>query len=153
METNRQIINFSLSFNETSKDSNGSSVSIQVFENGIKIVKKYHGFDPREEETYEKEMSDEKKQKIMDFVVKNNLNINVKEIKDTDGIGVAGYLKFDVFDKDTTSIQIVGEFTMGGTDSYVKKTWGKKYVKSRTNIENITYFDTAKDFVRFIDDL
>lgn len=136
---------------ETSKDSNSETISIKIFDEKILINKQYSGFKAPENKKVEKKLNKDKKQQIFNFIQEHKLNVNIEEQKKIEGIGIEGYLRFEIYQPDTTAILINGKTNIWGTDDYVKKTWGKKYVESRTNIENIGYFGKARSFVHFIE--
>jgi hypothetical protein len=153
MDVKDLIIDLKLSHKETSKDSNNETITIKSNAQKLLLKKEYSGFKAPENETVEKNLDKEKLKLIFDYIKEHQLNVNLKELKKTDGIGISGYLKFEIFQPDTTTILIEGKTNIWGADDYVKKEWGKKYVESRTNIKNIKYFDKARSFVRFVEDL
>lgn len=153
MEQKDLLIDFTLRHKESSKDSNSKTITIKINSQKLLIKKEHNGFKAPDNETVEKNLDKEKLKLIFDYIKEHQLNVNLKELKKTDGIGISGYLKFEIFQPDTTTILIEGKTNIWGADDYVKKEWGKKYVESRTNIENIKYFEKARSFVRFVEDL
>lgn len=151
-KNNNLQLTFSLIKKASGKDSNLTYTEIEISNNQINISKK-HGFRPQKYENLEKPINDEQSQKILDFIEINKLNINIEEHKKTEGIGTAGFLQFNMILPTKSEISIDGKIRMSGTDKYVRKKWGRRYIKSRTNIKNIEYFDIALNFINLIDNL
>jgi len=153
MDKSNLLLNFVLIYDETSKDSNSETIKISISDKKIQITKNYNGFKAPENKQFEKDMDEEMKKNITEFIEKHQLNTDIKELKETKGIGIEGYLRVEIFQPKTTTIIIEGKTNIWGSDDYVKKNWGKQFVESRTNIENIKYFSKAKSFVQFIEGL
>ena len=146
-------ISFILTHRETSKDSNSETITIEISNSKISISKTYGGFKAQDNVSCKKKMTDEMKQKIWTFIEENSLNTNLSEAKETENIGISGSICFEIKSPIQTKINIEGKTNIWGNDEYVKKNWGRKYVKSRTNIKNIEYFDIATGFVFLIENL
>ena len=146
-------LNFIKTRRETSKDCNSGTITIKIADGKIKISKEYGGFKAPENEYLEKELTKESEQKIIDFIKKEQLNINLEEHKKTEGMGIAGTLYFEIISPTSSKIDISGKTNIWGTDKYVRKKWGRRYVESRTNIKNIEYFSKANSFIFFITNL
>ena len=136
---------------EKSKDSNWEITSILISDNHIKYSCKYGGFRAPEDEHNNKKVDSNIVKKIVDYIKRSGLNKNISEKRKTDGIGVAGFLNLEIqIAGRKTLISIEGKTNIWGTDDYVKREWGRKYVKNRTNIKNIEYINKAEDFIRII---
>ena len=147
------ILSFSLGHSETSKDSNSETIKIEISTEKLVLKKQYSGFKAPEDVLFEKKLNNDKLSLIQEFIKKHQLNINLKEVKETDNIGIAGFLRIEIFQPDTSYLLIEGKTNIWGSDDYIEKNWGKEFVKSKTNIENIEYFNKAKNFVRFLENL
>ncbi len=75
------------------------------------------------------------------------------EEQEIEGIGISSSLYFEIISPTSSKIEISGKTNIWGSDEYVRKNWGRKYVESRTNITNIEYFSKAKSFVYYITNL
>ena len=153
MESENLVLKLKLEFRETSKDSNSETVILEVTNKRILINMQYGGFMAPDNIVIEKKADKDKIEQIYEFVQEQKLNVNIEELKETRGIGIEGHLYFEIYQPDTTLIQISGKTKIWGTDDYVKKNWGEKYIESRTNLENINYFSKAESFVSFIMEL
>ncbi len=146
-------LNFIKTYRETSKDCNSGTIQIVIADGKINISKEYGGFKAPENEYFEKELTKELEQQIIDFIEKEQLNINLKEEQEIEGIGISSSLYFEIISPTSSKIEISGKTNIWGSDEYVRKNWGRKYVESRTNITNIEYFSKAKSFVYYITNL
>ena len=146
-------LNFYLEFDETSKDCSTSLIEIKILKRKITVSKKYYGFKVPENEFFEKSIDLEIENKIIKYIEKEKLNFNIKEKQKKDGIGISGYLKFEILSPQYSKIFIEGKTNIWGNSDYVVNEWGEKYVETRTNIENIEYFIKAENFIKFIEEL
>ena len=146
-------LNFTKIHKERSKDNNSHTTKIEIADNKITISDEYGGFKAPENKYSEKELTKNDKQKIIEFIKKNQLNIDLKEHQKTDGLGISGFFYFELKSPTNSKIEIIGMTNMWGTDKYVKKKWGRKYVESRTNIKNIDYFSKANGFIFLINNI
>ncbi|NJO87662.1 MAG: hypothetical protein HC831_00885 [Chloroflexia bacterium] len=153
MDKQNIILNFTLSRRETSKDSNSETVRIKISKEKLLFERKFGGFRAPKNERFEKKINLEKLNLINEFIQENDLNKDLNEQKETEGTGVAGYIKIEIFQPKITTIIIEGKTSIWGSDDYIEKYWGKEFVESKTNIENKEYFDKARNFVRFIEKL
>lgn len=153
MDEQKLLVNFVLSHHETSKDSNSETIKIQIGRNEVVLKKEYDGFKALENKTLSGELKAGELESIIEFIKKHQLNKNLTENQEIEGIGISGHLKIEVFQLDTTTVLIEGKTNIWGGDDYVEKNWGKEYVEKRTNIENIEYFTNAKSFVSYIENL
>jgi len=153
--SNHLIIDFSLKYVETSKDSDR-----RIYE--ISTTNSYLFFrELRSARLGGGKMDEDKKMKlnskiiedITQFIVSNQLNIELAEIQETGGIGMSVFLDFKVTGLVSVNIQIEGKSNIWGSDEYVAKNWGNQYVGSRTNIKNTKIITQADRFVSFIKDL
>jgi hypothetical protein len=150
MDTNKLILKLELRYSETSKDCNSSTTNVYISEDKIQIEKVYNGFKAPDNETFSRNINAGDLKQILDFIEKHQLNINLKEVKSTSNLGIARFLNIEIFGLKSSQILIEGKTNIWGTDDYVKREWGKLYVKSRNNIENREYFYVAENFVRFL---
>ena len=146
-------LTFYLLHKETSKDSSLSTISIEIAKKTIRISKKHGGHRAPEDKYEEKKINSTEEQKIIDFIEKNKLNIDLKEHRKTEALGIAQQFLFKMISPAESEISIEGKTNMWGTEKYVRKKWGRRYVKSRTNIKNIEYFSVANGFIFLIDSL
>ncbi len=153
MNEQNLLINFILSRRETSKDSNSETIRIKVSKEKLVFEKKFGGFRAPKNERFEKKINIEKLNLINEFIQEHELNKDLNEQKETEGTGVAGYLKMEIFEPKVTTIIIEGKTSIWGSDDYIEKYWGKEFVESKTNVVNKNYFDKARSFVRFIEKL
>ena len=152
MSTSDYKFSLSLKRQERSKDSNWRITKITVASGKVSVTKNYGGFKSQKNKQSEKKINPATEKEIFDFIVSNKLNINLKEHRKT-GIGISAFLDIELTTNKTTNINISGMSKIWGTDSYVKKQWKKKYIKSRTNIKNIEYIELAENFIKFISNL
>lgn len=137
---------------ETSKDCNSSTTTINIVNGLITISKNYGGFKAPEDTYQEKELAPELLTKIYQLIEKENLNINITEQNETGGLGIAGHLSLELTGTYNSEINISGKTNIWGTDEYVKQNWGRQYVDSRTNIQNIEFFSKANTLITLIEE-
>lgn len=138
---------------ERSKDSNNSTTTINIGNGIITISENYGGFKAQEDTYQEKKLTPEMLNKICQQIEKENLHVNITEQKETGGIGIEGHLSLKLSGTYDTEINISGKTNIWGTDQYIIKNWGKQYVDSRTNIQNIEYFSKVNLLIYFIKEL
>jgi hypothetical protein len=146
-------LHFELSYNETSKHPNSETTKIQILDRKVQLSKKYQGSRAHKDEHFEKKLNDMTEKKLIDFLNTNHFYINYQEIKDIKGIGISGHLAIEIKSPYNSIIQIDGKTNMWGSDDYVRKEWGEKFVESRTNIEKVNYFIWANQFIAMIKSL
>lgn len=150
MTASKLQLHFNLKRKETSKDSNSSSTSIIINNDLITYNKMFQGFRASDNESLSKKITPKAENEITNFIIEKELNVNLSETKETSGIGIATHLSFSIESPFNHKINISGKSNIWGTDEYVRKEWGRKYVKSRTNIENLKYIEAAESFIRLI---
>ena len=153
MQQSNLQLNFRLYRKETSKDSNVGTVEITILNSKVTISKKYGGFRAAEDKFQEIQLDAEMEQKIIEYIEQQELNVNLEEFKKTDRMGVARNFSLEIIKPYSYKIEIEGKTNIWGTDKYVRKKWGRRYVKSRTNLKNIEYMDKANSFIFFIKNL
>jgi hypothetical protein len=140
-------LNLVITREEHSKDNNSETVTLVIKDNKIDLKFNYKGFKAQEDKSYSKILDDETINLIINYIKKENLNVNIKEIKKTECIGIVGFLDFElIIDKVKTNSQIAGIKSVWILNDHERKEWKKKkYLK--TNIENIDYFNKCDSFI------
>jgi len=146
-------LNLKLIRREKSKDSNNSTTSLNITNGIITISEKHGGFKAQEDTYQEKELTPEMLIKICQLIEREKLHVNITEHKETLGIGNEGHLSLKLTGTYNTEINISGQTNIWGSDQYILQKWGKQYVDSRTNIQNIEYFGKANYLISFIKEL
>ncbi len=152
MKNCRLQMTMELSYRETSKDSHTRKQTVSICDCNVEM---FYGVTGRffDESELIIKLNEEKEQQIIDYLIKNGLNVSVEEQQKTDGIGIAGTLILNVTSPFVAHINIKGKTNIWGSDDYVKKEWGKEYVESRTNLKNSHYFSKADSFLYFLKNL
>jgi hypothetical protein len=125
MDKQNLILNFILSRRETSKDSNSEIVRIVMSKEKLVFERKFEGFRAPKNERFEKKINLEKLNLINNFIQEHDLNKDLNEQKETEGTGVAGYLKIEIFQPKITTIIIEGKTSIWGSDDYIENTGEK----------------------------
>ena len=143
-------LHFELKRQERSKDSNLTTTTIDIENRVITFSEKRGGFRAGKDENFTKKLTKEKEQQIIKFIEEKSFNINLKEDKKIDGYGTSKHLYFKIESPYKAVININGKSRISGSDTYIKREWGKKYIESRTNIKNIEYVNNADNFIMII---
>lgn len=150
MKDGKLLLNLILNSHERSKDINGSTTELTIENRKIIFKKEFYGFKAAKGKHFKKKISPEEEEIIIEQLKKLSLNQNISETKDTDSIGIEKKLNIEISKPFTCVIHIVGKSNIWGTDDFVLKEWGKKYIESRTNIENIEIISNAESLISFI---
>jgi hypothetical protein len=153
IDTAHLEMNFELSYVETSKGSSSETTKIEILDRKVLVSKKYHGSKSHKDEHFEKKLNDITEKKLINFLNSNNFYVNYQETKDIKGIGISGHLSIEIRSPYNSDIKIDGKTNIWGSDDYVRKQWGEKYVKTRTNIEKVDYFIFANQFIALVKSL
>ncbi len=153
MQKGQIELHLTLRYQETSKDSNWSLTTVDIKSSELNIVKTYGGFNAQPNTSSEKKLTGADEQKIIDYLVKNELNVDLTEKKASGGIGLAVFLNLKITNPVKSEINLEGKYKIWGSDEYIAKEWGKEYVKSRSNIKNIRYVNKAASFISFLENL
>ena len=150
-KTNSSLkLHFSLKRHERSKDSNSTTVTIDIENGTITFSEKRGGFRAGKDENFTKKLTKENEEQIIKFIEEKSFNISLTEDKKIDGYGTSKHFQFEIESPYKAKISINGKSRISGTDSYVKRKWGRKYIESRTNIKNIEYVNNADNFIMLI---
>jgi hypothetical protein len=144
------MLSLDLRFEETSKDSSEQRFLARIDGKRMVLSKEYNGFKVPGNERVERTILPELEARIWAYIQNQGLDRRIDEIRRTDGIGLAGYLRLDIQGPGTVSIHIEGRTNIWGSDEYVAKTWGPSFVRSRTNLDHIRYFPKAQALFQFL---
>ena len=129
-----------LTYEETSKDSNGQTTSLRIRDRAVEYSYHYGGFPKEKTQEKRYSLSETEEKELIEYVIENRLNRNLEEIRPTEGIGVAVDLRLEVrMEGIVTAVGIVGR----------SRIWGSSPGKE-TNLENRDFCGEINSLLVFL---
>jgi hypothetical protein len=151
-DTGRLDLIFSLTFDETSKDSNSHSFEITIIDGKLVYKQTYSGFIEQPEEVHTKKIDAKTENEIRDYLEKTKLTGSLTEKKNTRGIGVATYMTLEIRQPEASMIHIEGKKTIWEMDNQLTGDDAKTDTLSLSK-EALEILDSGQGFVGFIENL
>lgn len=134
------ILNFHLLHEETSKDSNTDTYDIKVVDRQVEYHWKHGGYPDNDSKDLKYALTDKEYGNVIDYIVSNKMQKNIKERKPVGEIGRSIDLK--------VTISLNGKKTVAEI-SGMTSIWDSRS-KKETNIDNLDYLDRADGLMRVI---
>ncbi len=140
MEHSNLLMILNLSQRETSKDTNWQQTKLIVKNREVDYAWSYGGYPDARNKEEKYKINEEQEKKIIEYIKKNKLNKNIKEIKSSAGIGVSINLTFEVIIEN-----IKTEIIISGRSNI----WGGSRWKKKTNLKKIDVYHNVASLISF----
>jgi len=125
---------------EKSKDSNSQQTIVIVDNNKIRIDKNNYGFRSQPNTSKELEFTDQKKEKLIDYIITNKLNKNIKKRNKKLTYGIHADINLElIIEGKKTQIEVFGMVNYWGNSN-----------KTQKKIKIVEYYNKIDSLLSFI---
>ena len=125
---------------EKSKDSNSQETIIIIDNNKITIIKNNYGFKARPNKTEEFEFTSENKEKLLNYIVENKLNINLK--KENKKLTIGKYVDIN--------LQIINKGKKTQIKVFGMVNYWRNREKTQKKVKIIEYYNKIESLIMMI---